>query len=179
MLALHPELIGIKPYAAGTNPDAFNAPPSPAQYRRALSPYGAARLGEKPVSMKRVVDYVLKIQPDVIEGIGGVLVPLDSKNTWLDFHARFRWPAVIIARAGLGTINHTLLTIEALCARKIPILGFILNAPVPTPRRVARENSAIIEKFSRIESLGLVPYSRNVRQAWTRGVRWEAIWRRK
>ncbi|OBX19099.1 dethiobiotin synthase [Erythrobacter sp. QSSC1-22B] len=62
-------------------------------------------------------------RPLVIEGAGGVLVPLTDEVLFADVFARWRLPAIIVARTGLGTINHSLLTIEALRTRGVPILG--------------------------------------------------------
>lgn len=61
--------------------------------------------------------------PLVVEGAGGLMVPLTDTLTYIDVMARWRAPVVLCARTTLGTINHTLLSIEALRARKIPLLG--------------------------------------------------------
>ena len=64
----------------------------------------------------------------LIEGAGGLLVPLNEDNeTWLDFLQASRMPVVLVAASGLGTINHTLLSIEALQSRSIPILALVIN----------------------------------------------------
>ena len=62
-------------------------------------------------------------RPLVIEGSGGLLVPLDGITLYIDIFARWRLPVVLCARTALGTINHSLLSIEALRSRKIDILG--------------------------------------------------------
>src|SRR5882724_11217983 len=61
--------------------------------------------------------------PLVVEAAGGLLVPLTRKITYIDVMAKWRAPVVLCARTTLGTINHTLLSIEALRARNIPLLG--------------------------------------------------------
>lgn len=61
--------------------------------------------------------------PLVIEGAGGALVPITAALTFADVFARWRAPVVIVARTALGTINHSLLTIEALRSRAVPIAG--------------------------------------------------------
>jgi len=74
----------------------------------------------------------------VIEGIGGVLVPLDDAGTLLaDVVASSNLPAVVVARSTLGTINHTLLTLEALGRRQVPVLGVVLNGPSEDDNRGA------------------------------------------
>ena len=68
-------------------------------------------------------------RPLVVEGAGGVLVPLTHEHLLIDLIARLGLPVVVVARSTLGTINHTLLTLEALRARRLPVAGVILNGP--------------------------------------------------
>jgi dethiobiotin synthetase len=67
--------------------------------------------------------------PLVVETAGGVLVPL--RRDWLQIEQLQRWnlPVVLVARSGLGTLNHTLLTLEALRRRQLTVLGLVLNGP--------------------------------------------------
>jgi len=75
----------------------------------------------------------------VIEGAGGLLVPLTGGLLFADIFARWRFETVVVARTTLGTINHSLLTIEALRARDIPILGiaFVGDANEESERTIA------------------------------------------
>ncbi|MBC8316362.1 MAG: dethiobiotin synthase [Desulfobulbaceae bacterium] len=63
----------------------------------------------------------------LVEGVGGLMVPLRRDLLLADFMARFKMPTLIVARSGLGTLNHTFLTIEALRSRNIPILGVVFS----------------------------------------------------
>jgi dethiobiotin synthetase len=63
----------------------------------------------------------------VIEGAGGWFCPLTDTQTFADWVTRWRWPVLIVARRGLGTINHTLLTIAAIRAAGVPLIGVVLN----------------------------------------------------
>ena len=76
----------------------------------------------------------------VVEGAGGVLVPIRDDLLFADLFARWGLPVVVAARTALGTINHTLLSIEALRARRVPILGiaFIGEAIENTEATIAR-----------------------------------------
>lgn len=65
----------------------------------------------------------------IIEGVGGVMVPLNAQELLIDLIKHMNVPVILVARPDLGTINHTLLSIEALRARHIPILGVIMNRP--------------------------------------------------
>jgi dethiobiotin synthetase len=78
---------------------------------------------EARVSGLRAHGYTL-----VVEGAGGLLVPLAWGYTVLDLAAGCGLAAVVVARAGLGTLNHTALTVEALRARGVPVAGVVLNA---------------------------------------------------
>lgn len=76
-------------------------------------------------------------RPLIIEGAGGVMAPLTRKTLSIDVFARWQAPIVLCARTALGTINHTLLSIEALRRRDIPLLGVAFIARSPGPARCA------------------------------------------
>ena len=65
----------------------------------------------------------------VVETAGGLMVPLTRRWLQLDQLERWGCPIVLVARSGLGTLNHTLLSLEALRQRQLPVLGIILNGP--------------------------------------------------
>jgi dethiobiotin synthetase len=89
--------------------------------------------------------------PLIIEGAGGLLVPLTRHETFADVFARWQIPIILCARTGLGTINHTLLSLEAMRQRRIPIFGvaFIGDAYPDTQR--------IIEEMGDVRILGRLP----------------------
>jgi len=88
----------------------------------------------------------------VVEGIGGVLVPISDRGHLLaDLIRSLELEAVLVARSTLGTINHTLLTLEALRSREIPLIGVVLNGPP------GRDNREAIERFGKVKVLGEVP----------------------
>jgi dethiobiotin synthetase len=86
--------------------------------------------------------------PLIVEGAGGLLVPLTQDTLFIDVFARWNAPLVLCARTSLGTINHTLLSLEAIAAREIPLLGvaFIGEAN--------EDSEAIICKLGRAKRLG-------------------------
>ncbi|QTL04933.1 ATP-dependent dethiobiotin synthetase BioD [Aquabacter sp. L1I39] len=89
--------------------------------------------------------------PLVIEGAGGLLVPLTRALLTIDVFARWGLPVILCARATLGTINHTLLSIEALRRRNMPIHGVALIGPdMP-------DNARVIAEFSGVKILGRLP----------------------
>ncbi len=89
--------------------------------------------------------------PLVVEGAGGVLVPLAGEMLYADMFARWGAPVVLVARTGLGTINHSLLSIEALRARGVPILGVAFNGEAQD------DSEATITRLGGVRRLGRLP----------------------
>lgn len=108
-----------------------------------LSPEAAASLEGAAITL---ADFALPNTPGpiVVEGAGGVMVPLNARHDYTDLLAALGLPAVLVARSTLGTINHTLLSLAALRRRGIPVLGVVLNGP-PNPG-----NRAAIERHGRV-----------------------------
>lgn len=95
----------------------------------------------------------------VIEGAGGLLAPISDSWTFLDFAAQAAFPLVIVAHAGLGTINHTLLTVEVARQRGLQILGVILNQVHPVADDPSlRTNREDIERWGNVEVLAELPH---------------------
>ena len=90
--------------------------------------------------------------PLIIEGAGGLMVPLNRQTKFIDIFREWQLPVILCARTALGTINHTLLSIEALRARAIPLLGiaFIGEEMVDSQRTIA--------EFGNVRQLGRLPY---------------------
>jgi dethiobiotin synthetase len=99
--------------------------------------------------MVRTIDALRGPQQVVVEGVGGLMVPLTpSRQTVLDLLVRARLPALIVTRPHLGTLNHTALTVLAARSRGLPLIGLVINAAQPCPAglataRVSEELSAI------------------------------------
>jgi dethiobiotin synthetase len=105
--------------------------------------------------------------PLVVECAGGLLVPL--RRDWLQIEQIARWglPVVLVARSGLGTLNHTLLSLEALARRRIPVLGLVLNGePHPdNPRTLAELGGVpVLAELDPIEPLDRA----GLRRQWLR-----------
>jgi dethiobiotin synthase len=110
--------------------------------RQPLSPHLSASLAGTSISLASLMDLAWS-QADsdrwIVEGAGGVLVPLNERELMVDLIAVLGLPVVIAARSGLGTINHTLLTVEALRARAVHIAGVIMVGPPNVENRIAIE----------------------------------------
>lgn len=109
---------------------------------RPLSPHLSASLAGLPISLPPLMDLAWS-QPEgdrlIVEGAGGVLVPLNDHELMVDLISVLGLPVVIAARSGLGTINHTLLTVEALRTRGVPIVGVVMVGTPNADNRVAIE----------------------------------------
>ena len=90
--------------------------------------------------------------PLVVEGAGGVLVPISENLLMADLFAHWGQPVILCARTGLGTINHSLLSIEALRSRNVPIAGIAFIGEAHT------ENERIIPQLGGVASLGRLPF---------------------
>lgn len=122
--------------------------------RRPLSPHLAARLAGTTVTLDQVLGHagaVLSRDYWVVEGAGGVLVPVNDRDLMVDLMRLLDMPVVVVARTALGTINHTLLTLEALGARALTVAGVVM---VGAPND---DNRAAIEQYGRIPVLGTIP----------------------
>jgi len=89
--------------------------------------------------------------PLVVEGAGGVMVPVTRELIFADLFARWNKPVVLVARTGLGTINHSLLSIEALRSRGVPILGIAFVGDA------VEDSEATIATLGKVRKLGRLP----------------------
>lgn len=120
-----------------------------------VSPHLAARLAGTGIDVERVMKYLPSDTGGkswVVEGAGGVLVPLNKKQMMIDLIAALDLPVVIVGRAGLGTINHTLLTVSALRARSITVAGVVLTG------EGIDDNADSIAEFGDVKVLGRMPH---------------------
>jgi len=125
----------------------------PEAYRLKMpaSPHLSARLENVTIDPERLIPPETG-GPLVIEGAGGLLVPLTDKLLFADIFARWRIPLILCARTSLGTINHTLLSLEALRQRAILVHGVVFIGDEN------RENQRIIADIGGVRSLGRLPH---------------------
>jgi len=114
-----------------------------------LSPHRAAELDGVVIDPDRLV--LPEARPLVVEGAGGALVPLTREVTYADVFAQWGLLTVVVARTSLGTINHSLLTIEALRTRRVPIHG------VAFVGEANEDNEATICEIGQVRRLGRLP----------------------
>src|SRR5665213_295227 len=134
----------------------------PQRYAEPLAPSVAAARAGRPVNWEAIQQALDEIaaQSDVliVEGVGGLMAPMDERHTVRDVIGWLGLPAVVVARPGLGTLNHTLLTLAALREAKLAIAGVVVNRYPADSARVAEEtNLPTIEKWGRVPLLTVVP----------------------
>ncbi|WP_353271354.1 dethiobiotin synthase [Wolbachia endosymbiont (group A) of Alloplasta piceator] len=118
-------------------------------YKEPLSPHLAASLENGSIDINKID--LPKVHNLIIEGAGGVLVPINQTTLMVDLIKKLAIPTILVVRSTVGTINHTLLSLEVLRDRNIPILGVILNG-LPN-----QDNLEAIEFYGRVQVLASVP----------------------
>jgi len=122
--------------------------------RHPVSPHLAARLSGTVIDLPPLEDIFNEAAQSariVVEGAGGALVPVNDLQLMVDLMARLDLPAIVATRSTLGTINHTLLTIEALHRRSVTIAGAVMVGPANADNRHA------IERYGGVRVLGEMP----------------------
>ena len=124
------------------------------RFERPVSPHLAASFTDTKIELRTTMRFIDRGKTQgfwIVEGAGGVLVPLNDKDTMGDLIRRLGLPVIIVTRPTLGTINHTLLTIEALSNRYIEIAGLVMNGGYDNYNRRA------IEHFGGVPVLAHLP----------------------
>jgi dethiobiotin synthetase len=140
---------------------------NPVCLREPLAPWTAALRSRRPIESDLILEAFERLRARhevlVVEGIGGLLVPLGARLTVAALARRLGLPILLVARPGLGTLNHTLLSLR--CARTLGlrVAGVVINQAAPAPRgrmaRLAEEtNPAILERLAGVPILGPLPF---------------------
>jgi len=135
---------------------------SPTRFRNPLSPNVAAMLEKKEVDIDRILKSYQKLQKHydflIVEGIGGIMVPLKKDYYVANLIRDMKLPLVIVSYAGLGAINHTLLTVDAAMIRGLDIKGVVFNrASISNYSLAEMTNPKVIHDLSGVQILGSLP----------------------
>jgi len=134
----------------------------PLRFALPLAPtLAAAREGIEPdTNLARSIVANLCERHDVVivEGVGGILVPIDRNTLVIDFASQIGFPVLIVCRAGLGTISHTLLTIRELERAKLRVAGIIMNTTRASDAHMAEGCKSEIERISGSKVLATIPH---------------------
>lgn len=135
------------------------------------SPHLAARSEHKKISPAKILGSLTRLKEDfdvvIVEGSGGLMVPVDDKYTMIDILKRSGLPVLIVAENRLGAVNQTILTIEALKRRNIGIIGVVFNQVRKGERKaILDDNPAIVERLTDVCNLGILRSRKNVERLY-------------
>ena len=137
---------------------------NPIHLKHPLAPIPAARLEKKKIDLKKIFSAFKELEKKhdlvLVEGVGGVAVPINKNYCVIDLIKDLKLPTIIVARAGLGTINHTLLTVSALREQGIEIMGIILNS-FRGKELSEKSNAEMIEELSGVPVIGKLMWVAN------------------
>lgn len=132
---------------------------APYSFAAALAPSVAAELEGRVVTLADAVDAVNAVAERhdavVVEGAGGLIVPLGPNWTVADLAVALALPVLVIARAGLGTVNHSSLTVRTLRSLGLDPVGVVLNGPADES---SQRNAQLIEQLAEVPVLGQTPF---------------------
>jgi dethiobiotin synthetase len=151
---------------------------SPYRFRLPLAPLSAVRVEGRAVLVTTIIRIFQTLLQNhslvVVEGAGGVYVPITQSLNMADLIQRMKLPAVVVGHSGLGGVNHALLTIQALRERKIPILALVLNQRRPVLTRTAflQEQSTVtlLQRLAKVPVVGPIAYSQRFNRHWDKGL---------
>lgn len=177
------DAIAIKPVASGCIRDENNLVSTDALYLQKynhlsldkinpwrfslpVSPHIAARRDGSLLNIYEIADYCMGFQLEnkntlFIEGAGGLMVPLNEKESWIDFLKITHIPVIIVVGMKLGCINHALLTQTALSAHNIPCAGWIANCLDPEMLMI-EENIVTLIDLLKFPLLARVPFAGDI-----------------
>jgi dethiobiotin synthetase len=132
---------------------------APYRFGPPVSPHYAAELAGETIDPARLVAAARAAGdgPLIAEGVGGLLVPITPGYLVRDLAIELGLPVLIAARTGLGTINHTLMTIEAARAAGLSVAGVVMTPWPATPEPIELSNRATVERLGGVPVSGLPP----------------------
>ncbi len=136
----------------------------PYSFQLSASPHLAAKCENRKINVVKILNCFEKIRetcPDAItlvEGAGGLMVPISKNYMTADLIKDMNIPTILVASVSLGTINHTLLSVEALKKRKIKIEGIAFSNFPNNPDLIAKDNVRVISELSGARNIGIIPH---------------------
>lgn len=131
-----------------------------------LAPAVAARLEGRTIELPRIVEAARSLAVRhgaiVVEGAGGLLVPLTDRESYADLAVALGLPLIVVGRAGLGTVNHVLLTVEAARRRGLAIAAIVLNRTSPQDDPSVAHNAAEIGRLTGLDVVGPLAFKADI-----------------
>lgn len=142
-------------------------------YEPACSPHLAGRLVDTYPDIPQIIECAERLlqayEVLLIEGAGGLMAPLDEDLVMLNLIVALDVPALVVARTGLGTINHSLLTLAELAAAQVPVAGLVFTQTTPVHDAVLEnENPRCVSRLSNTPVLGILSHQPDELPDWDR-----------
>ena len=148
---------------------------APHCYEPVCSPHLAGSLAGKFPEVKTIISHLKKLEKRrelvLAEGAGGIMVPLNKNEMMLDLMKATDYPVILVSHTGLGTINHTLLSIETLRRANIEIMGVIFNNTKPPQKESAfirEDNIKTISNQGKVKILGIINHIPDIHNNFTK-----------
>jgi len=139
-----------------------------------VAPLEAARTSRQRIDVEAIRNAyrTFAVQRDytLVEGVGGILVPLTQTRDIRDLIKLLDLPCLLVSRTGLGSINHTRLTLMGLQQAGIPILGILLNQTGITPKEQQASTTKLIRELGDVPVLGPLPFQPHLHSRWEDGI---------
>jgi dethiobiotin synthetase len=148
---------------------------NPIYLRHPLAPIVAAKLERKSIDLRKILRTYQQLAKNydvvLVEGAGGLLVPIRENYFVADLAKALKLPLLIVARLGLGTINHTLLIVHQANAQGLKIAGLVLNDTAGGRRGLAEQtNIRVLPKLCRVPLLRVMPHGKKAQPAAARRI---------
>jgi dethiobiotin synthetase len=136
---------------------------SPCCFEKPLAPLTASQIEGITIDLSKITKAYNQLRgiydAVIVEGIGGLLVPLRQDYSVLDLAKEFGLPVIVVSRPGLGTLNHTMLTINCAIKEGLTVAGIIINYHYPPEDTIAEEtNPETLKQISPVPVIGIFPY---------------------
>lgn len=140
---------------------------TPCCFESPLAPLPASEIEMRKVNIPAIKNAYSKLSHRydamVVEGVGGLLVPIRKNYAVIDLAADIGLPLLVVAKPGLGTINHTLLTVRYALHEGLTVAGVIINYTMPPENSLAEEtNARVLDKICPVPVIGISPYLKNI-----------------
>jgi len=140
---------------------------TPVRFENPLAPLPASEIEDKPIDLDKIKTAYRKLSGRydviIVEGIGGLLVPIKREYFVIDLAKYFGFPIIVVSKPGLGTINHTMLTVNYAIKEGLDVAGIIINYTRPPENTLAENtNPEIIKRLSPVPVLGIFPYMKDL-----------------
>lgn len=146
------------------------------RFKIPVAPYVASQLEGIKIDIDKIKNHVVKVYDQLIkehgedktilliEGAGGLIVPVTKNFMMIDFPSILETPVILVARLGLGTINHTLLSLEALERRNIPVKGVILNNTLGLKTVAELTNEQVLKEYLKVPILSILEMNDEIKK---------------